>query len=251
MSKSNLKSLFAPPPTIINEKQFDEAGPLVQHHRENRSHGSISSLPTTTVRSWRERVSWWIRNAQLLIRFRTVALEVFAGALTYFFMTVFVVAYAATIPPRGSSVLVENLAREFARSSVLAYVTCGAGYLALTRLTFAQPIGPDLAIAPMMAQVAQAVVFSYGDFESSKTLQCDVALVILILGAVGAFASGALIAGMSRFGLLRFAEYLPFPVVAGLLAATGVGLIRAGLHLAGGLDMGLSAAAFIAIADIW
>ena len=202
-----LSSVFASPPSSPKQQQR-----LASPGRRGPTREREPLLPSFESRRWFDKER---RQKQWL-------LEIFAGCLTYFFMTVFVVTYAATVSGElGFGT------KDLARSSVLSYFVCGGVYVLLTRMPYAMPIGPDLAVAPMMAQVAGAIGASYKDRADLDALAC-----VLTVSAVSAAIAGGAMALMSQYGLLRFAEYLPFPVVAGLLAATGFGLIHSAVHLA-------------------
>lgn len=177
------------------------------------------------------------RARRLAARLRSLALDVLAGALAFFFQTLFCITFASMFESRCAWVTRVE-ASELARVAVLSYLLCGIPYMLATELPYAMPTGPDLAIAPMLAGIAEIV-------GSAEDPMC----VLLVISSASALAAGLLIAGMSRYGLLRFAEYLPFPVVCGLLASVGGGLVKAAAGLATS-DFSLALAALVALADL-
>lgn len=211
-----LSGLFDSPP------KRDERAPLVQPPKRE---GRVQVAPRQA------------RARRVAKRLRSLALDVLAGALAFFFQTLFCITFASMFESRCAWVTRVE-ASELARVAVLAYLLCGIPYMLATELPYAMPTGPDLAIAPMLAGIAEIV----GDAE-------DPLCVLLVISSVSALAAGLLIAGMSRYGLLRFAEYLPFPVVCGLLASVGGGLVKAAAGLASS-DFSLALAALVALADL-
>ncbi|MCL6262243.1 SulP family inorganic anion transporter [Craterilacuibacter sp. RT1T] len=62
------------------------------------------------------------------------------------------------------------------------------------------------------------------------------ALSILVLTALSSFMSGLLLCLAGRYRLGVLVRYLPYPVICGFLAGSGMMLLLAGMALAGGLD---------------
>lgn len=213
----SLRGLFEEP---VGDDRQQEQEPLAAaavvaasadaHQRKTQSTMNAFSFPLQLLRR---------------IQYKKRLVEVCAGLTTFFFLTVFVCTFASSVS-LPCEWMDSAMTSELARASMLSYLFCGVPYLASTQLWYSQPIGPDLSVAPMLAQVAVAIGESY-DGESSRDAFC----VLLVVASLSTLISGLFIIAMSRYGLLRFAEYLPFPVVSGLLGSVGGALVHSAVLL--------------------
>nr|WP_283773094.1 SulP family inorganic anion transporter [Craterilacuibacter sp. RT1T] len=110
--------------------------------------------------------------------------------------------------------------------------------------------GPDEAATIALASVIAGIA---GLRSSASTSPEAAALMVIILMGSAGLLAGVLFWLVGRFHLGQLIRYLPYPVISGFLAGSGLLLLWAGLGLAGGIDhLGLShPATFLQLLPRW
>ena len=159
----------------------------------------------------------------------TLAREALVGGIAFFFVTVFAAAFASTtsadvsfLRPRGPDLV---------RIATLGFVA-GAPFVFLQKLPYAMPLGPDLGVAPLLGLVAEGIGKAYPDGKKLNTDDDDAFAAVILAWALATLLIGISLTSLSRLRLLRFVDYIPFPVICGLLASIGVELVVAAVGLA-------------------
>ena len=147
----------------------------------------------------------------------------------FFFVTVFAAAFASTtsadvsfLRPRGADLV---------RIATLGFVA-GAPFVFFQKLPYAMPLGPDLGVAPLLGLVAEAIGRAYPVGTKLPSDDDDAFAAVILAWAFAALLIGVALTSLSRLRLLRFVDYIPFPVICGLLASIGVELVVAAIGLA-------------------
>jgi len=152
--------------------------------------------------------------------FNQLAVDFLAGFATFFIVGVMCISMATTIfsieslqPHLGSGI---NMA-------ALGVFVSGVALILLSKVPFM--IGsPDLFLCPFFSVMANAML-QINDQESQRATFFATLIVATTLTGLCLVLSG-------EFKLLRFSEFIPYPVVCGLLAGIGVLLIEMGIKLA-------------------
>jgi len=159
----------------------------------------------------------------------TLAREAVVGGIAFFFVTVFAAAFASTtsadvsfLRPRGADLV---------RIATLGFVA-GAPFVFFQKLPYAMPLGPDLGVAPLLGLVAEAIGRAYPVGTKLPSDDDDAFAAVILAWAFAALLIGVALTSLSRLRLLRFVDYIPFPVICGLLASIGVELVVAAIGLA-------------------
>lgn len=141
-------------------------------------------------------------------RLRQVVVDVSAGAVA--FLVVGVVSVSFSLATFGETH--SQLVGSGSRMALAGIVVVGAVELALSRAPF-MIVCPDLFVCPMLADLGRSVAGEGGE--------TYVAAAVVATGC-----AGVALAAAGQSPLLRLGDFMPFPIVCGLLGAVGVVLLR-------------------------
>ena len=155
----------------------------------------------------------------------------FAGLLAGLVTVTYSISYAALIfSPPLSKGLPLGIQSALISALVLAIVVAiGSSF----RFSIA---GPDSNAAALLALMAGSILTSFPEGTPIETILPTVWLTI----ALSAVASGIILAAMGYMKLGRLIRFVPYPVVGGFLAGTGLLIVRGSFSVLGGLPETLS-----------